>query len=342
MSLGNTLTLNTGAKIPQRGYGTWQAKPGEVEEGVFQALKAGYRHLDLARIYRNQREVAQALQRAYKELGLERKDIFIVWLRDSPSRRWILALISVYMPSDLEIMEQLYLMHWPVAFKTNKDIFKLFPTTSENPDFVEIDDDISIVDTWRAMIELPKSKVRAIGVSNSLIEYVYSPQESFPTSIEVLIKATGIVPAVNQVERHPTFPDPDLCDYCAKKGILITCYSALGNNLQGVPLAIERQEVKDVAAAATKRLGQTVTPAQVVLAWAESGGHITIPKSVNSARIRENFVQVELAAEEMEAINQLGKQNKRLSVPYKVLKPRWPINIFKSADEVGAPHQVNC
>lgn len=106
--------------------------------------------------------------------------------------------------------------------------------------------------------------------------------------IEALIEATGVVPAVNQVERHPTFPDPDLVNYCAKKGIRITCYSvrlfyllwlfnhpedlpnqiflfqALGNNLQGIPLAIERHEVKDVAAAASKRLGQIVTPAQVV------------------------------------------------------------------------------
>ncbi|KAK7896929.1 hypothetical protein LTR67_004817 [Exophiala xenobiotica] len=227
-------------------------------------------------------------------------------------------------------------MHWPVAFKTNKDISKLFPTSARSPDFVEIDDDIPIQDTWKAMIELPKSKVRAIGVSNSLIEH-----------IEALIKATGAVPAVNQVERHPTFPDADLCDYCTKKGIRITCYSscfllkALGNNLQGIPMAIERQEVKDVAAAASKRLGQTVSPAQVVLAWAESGGHITIPKSVNASRIAENFVQIDLTPKELEAMNQLGKQNKRLSVPYTVLKPRWPINIFKSADEADAPHQVN-
>ena len=78
MSSGRTVTLNTGHKIPQIGYGTWQAAPGEVGAGVYEALKTGYRHLDLAKIYGNQREVAEGIQRALKEVpGLKREDIFI-------------------------------------------------------------------------------------------------------------------------------------------------------------------------------------------------------------------------------------------------------------------------
>lgn len=78
MSLGKTVTLNSGHTIPTLGYGTWQAAPGEVGAGVYEALKAGYRHLDLAKIYQNQKEVAQGIKKALSEVpGLKREDIFI-------------------------------------------------------------------------------------------------------------------------------------------------------------------------------------------------------------------------------------------------------------------------
>ena len=78
MSFGKTATLNSGYQIPTLGYGTWQAAPGEVGAGVYEALKAGYRHLDLAKIYENQREVAQGIKKALAEVpGLKREDIFI-------------------------------------------------------------------------------------------------------------------------------------------------------------------------------------------------------------------------------------------------------------------------
>lgn len=78
MSSGRTVTLNTGHKIPQIGYGTWQAGPGEVGAGVYEALKVGYRHLDLAKVYANQKEVGEGIKKALAEVpGLKREDIFI-------------------------------------------------------------------------------------------------------------------------------------------------------------------------------------------------------------------------------------------------------------------------
>lgn len=78
MSSGRTVTLNTGAKVPALGYGTWQSAPGEVGAGVYEALKAGYRHLDLAKVYGNQREVGEGIKKAIAEVpGLKREDIFI-------------------------------------------------------------------------------------------------------------------------------------------------------------------------------------------------------------------------------------------------------------------------
>ncbi|KAG9664089.1 hypothetical protein KCU64_g508, partial [Aureobasidium melanogenum] len=76
MSLGRTVKLNTGASIPQLGFGTWQAEPGQVEAAVYEALKAGYKHIDLAKVYGNQKEIANAFKRAFSE-GIKREDLFI-------------------------------------------------------------------------------------------------------------------------------------------------------------------------------------------------------------------------------------------------------------------------
>ncbi|KAL1974803.1 hypothetical protein VTN31DRAFT_5007 [Thermomyces dupontii] len=333
MSLGKTAKLNTGAEIPLRGYGTWQAKPGEVGEGVFQALKAGYRHLDLARIYQNQREVGQGIRRAFQELGIKREDIFItskLWNSEHRPDLVPRALDNTLNELGLEYLD-LYLVHWPVAFKSNGDIFNLFPRSPENNNQVDIDDDVSLVDTWKAMIQLPKEKVRAIGVSNFTEEH-----------LEAIIKATGVVPAVNQIERHPYLPNPPLINYAKEKGIHITAYSAFGNNLVGAPLIITRPEIKEAAEKASKRTGKTVTPAQVVLAWSEIGGHSVIPKSVNTPRIQENFVDVELAPDEIALVDSLAKEEKRYNIPAGYKPTSWPINIFNTPVEQDPKfHKVN-
>lgn len=115
-------------------------------------------------------------------------------------------------------LSQLYLIHWPVAFKQNGRV--LMPKKNENE--VDLDMDVSLVDTWKAMLELPKSKTKAVGVSNFTVEM-----------LEAIIKATGVTPAVNQVERHPLIPDLRLMEYCAQKGIHVTAYSVSPQNPRG-------------------------------------------------------------------------------------------------------------
>ncbi|OGM51272.1 aldehyde reductase 1 [Aspergillus bombycis] len=316
MSLHKKVTLNSGAEIPTLGFGTWQSAPGQVGEAVYQALKAGYRHLDLATIYQNQKEIAVGIKRAFQEFNIKREDVFItskLW-NSQHHPMWSRRLSTTALPSAASnTLMYLYLVHWPVTFKTGDEYFPLVEGSTVPGGDCIIDDSISIVDTWKAMTKLPKSKARAIGVSNHMVEH-----------LEAIINATGVVPAANQIERE---------------GIHVTAYSAFGNNMIGEPLLITRDEVKAVAEEAGKRLGKAVSPAQVILAWSQVGGHSVIPKSVTPARIAANFEEIELTAEEIAKITALGTE-RRYNVPYVANKPRWNINVFGEPEEAPADHKV--
>ncbi|KAF9893311.1 hypothetical protein FE257_011741 [Aspergillus nanangensis] len=320
MSLGKQVTLSSGLPIPQLGFGTWQSAPGQVGEAVYQALKAGYRHLDLATIYQNQKEVADGIKRAYKDVaGLKREDLFItskLWNSQHHPDVVEKALDECLAELELDYLD-LYLVHWPVAFKTGSELFPLVAGSSVEGGDCDIEDNISIVDTWKAMTKLPKSKARTIGVSNHMVPH-----------LEAIINGSGVVPAVNQIERHPVLQSNELIDYCAKKNIHITAYSAFGNNMIGEPLLITHPAVKAVAETASKRLGKEVSPAQVILAWSQVGGHSVIPKSVTASRIAANFQEIELTAEEIAQVSALGQNRRRYNIPYVANKPRWNIDCF--------------
>ncbi|CAG7925603.1 unnamed protein product [Penicillium olsonii] len=296
------------------GYGTWQSSPGEVSTGVYEALKAGYRHLDLAKIYENQVEVAQGIKKALAEVaGLKREHIFMVTDVEKTLDKTLEELELDYI--------DLYLIHWPVAFQKTSDN-QLSPI-DKNGKEVAIDNSVRLVDTWKAMINLPKSKVRAIGVSN------FTPEH-----IDGIVEATGVTPVVNQVERHPLLQQNEsLVEYANEKNIHITAYSAFGNNNVGAPLLLEHPSIKQIANELS------ATPAQVLLAWAQTGGHSVIPKSVTPSRIRSNFQEIKISDSHVATINAIGNQPRRYNIPTQFVPP-WNINIWDEDLEKAAANSV--
>src|SRR6185312_7399998 len=253
-----TIDLNNGVAIPQLGFGVFQVPPAETQQAVEAALEAGYRHIDTAAAYRNESGVGAAI----KSSGIPREDLFITTkLRNGEQADARQAFDNSLRELGLDFVD-LYLIHWPVP--------------SQN----------LYVQAWQTLEEVyTEGLSRAIGVSNFL-----------PEHLETLLAAGGTVPAVNQIEIHPTFQQREVAALSRKHGIAVEAYSPLG---QGADL-----ESRTVTAIAAKYLA---TPAQVVLAWHLANGNIVIPKSANPERIAQNLAAARLTldAEDLAAITAL-------------------------------------
>ncbi|EPT02531.1 hypothetical protein FOMPIDRAFT_1022863 [Fomitopsis schrenkii] len=322
MSDGKVLSLSSGAPIPQIGLGTWLSKPHEVENAVEIAVRSGYRHLDLAMIYQNQDEVGRALKKVVPSV-VKREELFIT------SKVWNTSHKKELVEKELdETLRQigtdyldLYLIHWPVAFSNSTEPGKnFFPQSKEG--WVDLDTETSLVETWKALVDLQKTgKVKTIGVSNFTIE-----------QIQGIADATGVWPAVNQIEAHPLLQQDELDAFSKKHNIHITAYSPLGNNLVGKPKLTDYPEVIEIA----KKLD--ATPAQVLVAYGVYRGYSVIPKSVQKERIESNFKQVSLSEEDFKKLVALGKDHVRFNVPY-TYSPQWDINIWNEPSEQSATHK---
>ena len=199
MDVKKIFTLHNGVEMPGVGFGTWKAKDGaDAYDSIIEALKAGYRHIDTAAMYRNEASVGKAV----KECGLKREEIFVtskVWNKNRGYEKTLAAFEKTLATMELDYLD-LYLIHWPAI-----------PLQFEDWDEINLG-------TWKAMIELYKAgKIKAIGVANF-----------YPKHLESLMK-TEVPPMVNQIEFHPGYTQDEVVKYCQENGIVVQGWSPLGN-----------------------------------------------------------------------------------------------------------------
>ena len=273
-----------GGRMPALGFGTLISDAATTISATREALETGYRHIDCAERYRNEREVGEALRVGLAAGGIAREDIFVttkLWNSNHRPERVEPAFDASLGRLGLDYLD-LYLIHTPFAFQPGDEQ----DPRDENGDVI-YDKGVTLLDTWRAMEDLvDHGKCRAIGLSDITLN-----------GLRPLYESARIKPAVVEVEAHPYLPETELLEFCKEKGVVFLAFAPLGHGIRPGPL--EDPVISQIAA----RIGKT--PAQVLLAWAlqRGGALLTTPKT--AARARENFDISALPADAFDEINRI-------------------------------------
>lgn len=263
------ITLNNGPVMPAIGLGVFQTPPEVTTDAVATALETGYRHVDTAAAYFNEREVGEGIRRS----GVDRAEIFIetkVWISDYGYDRTLHAFEKSAGKLGVDQLD-LFILHQPLSGEFDKTI-----------------------EAYRALEQLLEDgRVRAIGVSNFM-----------PDHLQALRERTTVVPAVNQIEVHPYFTQPAVRAADAELGIVTQAWSPIGGITSyggGGRSTFDDPVILGIA----EQHGKSA--AQVMLRWQLQLGHSVIPKSVRPERIAENFdvFDFELTPEQMSAVDAL-------------------------------------
>lgn len=234
-----SLKTNQGNSIPVLGLGVWKSSPPECYQAVTDALALGYRHIDTAAIYGNEESVGKAVA----DSKIDRSELFIttkLWNADQGKEKAEVAFEKSLSKLNIDYVD-LYLLHFPVSEKRNE--------------------------SWKVLEKIYKSgRTKSIGVSNFMIPH-----------LQELIKETGLVPAINQVEVHPFLNQMELRAYCDSQNILVEAYSPLAHGKR-----IEDPSISKIAEKYKK------TNAQILIRWSIQSNMIVLPKSVKKSRIDEN------------------------------------------------------
>jgi len=263
------ITLNNGVIMPILGLGVFQTPPDETTDAVASALEAGYRHIDTAAAYGNEREVGEGIRRS----GVPRDEIFIetkVWISDYGYEETLHAFDKSAGKLGVEQID-LLILHQALPGAFDKTI-----------------------GAYRALEKLlADGRVRAIGVSNFMVEHLVE-----------LLAQTAVVPAVNQIELHPYFQQPEVHAFDTEHGILTQAWSPIGG-ITSYRDSGKRSFDEPVILAICEAYGKSA--AQVMLRWHIQKGVQVIPKSTRAERIAENFdvFDFELTAGEIAEIDAL-------------------------------------
>jgi diketogulonate reductase-like aldo/keto reductase len=266
------LVLNNGVTMPALGLGVFQSPPEETAAAVDTALQVGYRHIDTAAAYGNERQVGEGLRRS----GVDRGEVFLetkVWVSDYGYDQALHAYDKAVGKLGVEALD-LLILHQPA------------------PD--RFDQTVAAYQALEAL--LADGRVRAIGVSNFMRHH-----------LDELLRRTTVVPAVNQIELHPYFAQPDVQKADAEHGILTQAWSPIGGITFYPGWGEQRRNVLEDPTIAEIAAEHGKTPAQVMLRWQLQNGRSAIPKSTNPGRIAENFAvfDVDLSTEQLARIDAL-------------------------------------
>ncbi|KAJ9591683.1 hypothetical protein L9F63_001770, partial [Diploptera punctata] len=271
--------------------GTYRVHGQSVIYRVIEAaLRAGYRSFDTAAVYRNEEAIGLAFKSLLPKYNLKREDIFLTTKLDPSEHGKGKTTKAVH--ESLEKLGtsylDLYLIHWP-------GVARLPVISPQNA--------VLRAETWQELVSLHKKGIlKAIGVSNYTIKHLK----------ELLSNSGSVVPAVNQVEYHPHYPQPELLKFCQEQGILVQAYCSLGGSSD--KLLLEDPTVISIA----KKLSKT--PAQLLLRWALQQGIGIIPKSVSPERIASNFLlDFNIPDSDINSLNNLSVREKYAWDPNQVL-----------------------
>uniref|UniRef100_D3TRK6 Aldo/keto reductase family protein n=1 Tax=Glossina morsitans morsitans TaxID=37546 RepID=D3TRK6_GLOMM len=275
------LIFNNGLRMPALGIGTWQAPDDEIEFALDLALETGYRHIDTAPVYRNEKAIGRVLKKWLDSGKIKREELFITTKLPPPANNP--AYVEPTIKNSLADLQldyvDLYLIHVPFGLFMENDDFK-----RDANGLLEIDTSTDHIAIWKKMEHLVAlGLTKSIGLSNFNQE-----------QIQRILNNCTIRPANLQIEHHIYLQQPNLIKFCETQGITVTAYAPLGsrgvaslNKMVGVerdfPDLMDVPLVKEIA----KNYGKT--PAQVLIRWILDCGLAPIPKSTNPERLRQNF-----------------------------------------------------
>ncbi|KAG7373828.1 aldo-keto oxidoreductase [Nitzschia inconspicua] len=310
-----TVNSNTGFSskknkmIPSVGFGTFNSfkDNDKVYEAVKYAIKHGYRLIDCASLYGNEKEVGRAINESISEGVVTREELWIcskLWNTEHDPKDVEPACRRSLEAMGLDYFD-IYMMHWPVHMSKQSKLVSDRDGGEFEIEIIHSGDRDRLAETYQAMEDLVEQGLVAnLGVSN------FSSRQ-----LAELLQDCSIPPIANEIERHPLLQQPRLFDYCQEHGIRVIGYSPLGKigyREDGSPDMLAQPTIQRIARETGK------SPSQVVLAWAVQSGSCVIPKSLTPTRIESNFdIQNRfLTIEQMNDLYDLDQGHRYVRVPY--------------------------